>query len=131
MTISTALRKLYTALCGGTTNKKTAGDLINEIADNYSAPSVVTVDDSITEGGENPVTGGAIYTALSGKQDALTFDSVPTNESENPVKSGGVYTALAGKADSNIIPTYTVAEAGYTLKVNAAGTGLEWVAPAT
>ena len=30
----------------------------------------MTVDDTITEGGTNPVTGGAIYTALAGKADA-------------------------------------------------------------
>lgn len=33
----------------------------------------------------------------SGKQDALTFDDAPTESSNNPVKSGGIYTALSGK----------------------------------
>ena len=32
------------------------------------------------------------------KQDVLTFDDVPTQGSDNPVKSGGIYTALDGKA---------------------------------
>ena len=36
MTIREALRKLYTAMCGGTTNKNTAGDLINAIATDYT-----------------------------------------------------------------------------------------------
>lgn len=36
MTIRTALRKLYTAMCGGTTNESTAGDLINAIATDYT-----------------------------------------------------------------------------------------------
>lgn len=36
-----------------------------------------------------------IDTALSGKQDTLTFDDAPTASSSNPVKSGGVYSALA------------------------------------
>lgn len=36
MTISKALRKLYTAMCGGTTNKNTAGDLIDAIATDYT-----------------------------------------------------------------------------------------------
>ena len=34
------------------------------------------------------------------KNDVLTFDNVPTNGSDNPVKSGGVYSALAKKADA-------------------------------
>jgi hypothetical protein len=33
------------------------------------------------------------------KQDVLTFDDVPTQGSNNPVKSGGVYTALDNKVD--------------------------------
>lgn len=33
-------------------------------------PAIPTVDNTITEGGTNPVTGGAIYTALAGKADA-------------------------------------------------------------
>ena len=38
-------------------------------------------------------------TALSGKQDILTFDSIPTANSSNPVTSGGIYTALSDKQD--------------------------------
>lgn len=41
----------------------------------------------------------------NGKQNALTFDDTPTNGSNNPVKSGGVYTALAGKANSSDLAT--------------------------
>lgn len=33
-------------------------------------PAIPTVDNTITEGGTNPVTGGAIYTALAGKANA-------------------------------------------------------------
>ena len=36
MTIRKALRKLYTAMCGGTTTSDTAGDLINDIATDYT-----------------------------------------------------------------------------------------------
>ena len=57
----------------------------------------LTIDSSVIEDSENPVEGGAVYTALEGKQDTLTFDSAPTENSTNPVESGGVYTALAGK----------------------------------
>lgn len=35
-----------------------------------------------------------LTTLLNGKQDTLTFDSVPTEGSNNPVKSGGVYSAI-------------------------------------
>lgn len=35
-----------------------------------------------------------------GIQAKLTFDSAPTEGSENPVESGGVYSALAGKQDA-------------------------------
>ena len=37
---------------------------------------------------------------LSAKQNTLTFDDSPTEDSANPVKSGGVYTALEGKQDA-------------------------------
>lgn len=36
MTIRSALKKLYTSMCGGTTDAQTAGDLINAIADDYT-----------------------------------------------------------------------------------------------
>lgn len=42
-----------------------------------------------------------VQTAISGKQNTLTFDSAPTSASTNPVTSGGVYTALAAKLDSS------------------------------
>lgn len=55
----------------------------------------------------NQLTNGAGYqtasdvaTAISGKQDTLTFDTAPTEDSTNPVTSGGVYTALAGKVNT-------------------------------
>lgn len=35
-----------------------------------------------------------VNTAVSNKQDVLTFDNTPTENSNNPVKSGGVYDAL-------------------------------------
>ena len=34
-----------------------------------------------------------------------SIDTTPTNGSENPVSSGGVYTALSGKADSSSLAT--------------------------
>ena len=40
---------------------------------------------------------GYMIDLLTGKQNKLTFDDTPTQGSDNPVKSGGIFTALAGK----------------------------------
>ena len=40
-----------------------------------------------------------LKSALSNKQNTLTFDDTPTASSANPVKSGGVCTALGGKVN--------------------------------
>ncbi|MDP4133551.1 MAG: SGNH/GDSL hydrolase family protein [Bacillota bacterium] len=42
----------------------------------------------------------AVYSAVSAKQDALTFDTEPKSGSTNPVTSGGVYEALSSKEES-------------------------------
>ncbi|MBR0113421.1 MAG: hypothetical protein IJM02_06710 [Clostridia bacterium] len=55
---------------------------------------------SVSQNNTKFVTGGQVYTAVSAKQDTLTFDNAPTQNSNNPVKSGGVYTALAGKQNT-------------------------------
>lgn len=62
--------------------------------------AVLTFDNAPTNGSNNPVKSGGIYTALQGKQDTLTFDNAPTEDSDNPVKSGGVYAALENKQDT-------------------------------
>ena len=62
--------------------------------------SVLTFDNAPTNGSNNPVKSGGIYTALQDKQDTLTFDNAPTEDSDNPVKSGGVYAALEDKQDT-------------------------------
>lgn len=69
----------------------------NDLTDKPTIPAATTVDSTITENGTNPVQGGAIYTALSGKQNSLTFDNTPTSNSNNPCTSGGIATALSGK----------------------------------
>ena len=51
-------------------------------------------DDVPTEDSDNAIKSGGVYSALSGKQDVLTFDNVPTADSSNPVKSGGVFDAV-------------------------------------
>ena len=50
-------------------NVATSGSY-NDLTDKPTIPPAVTIDSTITEGGTNPVTGGAIYTALAGKADA-------------------------------------------------------------
>ena len=47
----------------------------------------------VTKLGNLP-TAAALAEALASKQNVLTFDSVPTEGSNNPVKSGGVYSAI-------------------------------------
>ena len=42
----------------------------------------------------NYTTTADLNTLLAAKQDKLTFDNVPTEGSDNPVKSGGVYSSL-------------------------------------
>lgn len=55
----------------------TAGNVLTSTGSAWqsAAPVSVTIDESITENGTNPVTGGAIYTALSGKQASLPAPS--------------------------------------------------------
>lgn len=47
----------------------------------------------------------AVYTALQGKQNTLTFDQTPTDNSTNPVTSNGIYEAI--EAVSGAMPTKT------------------------
>ena len=47
----------------------------------------------------------AINSALSGKQETLTFDDTPTQNSSNPVKSGGVYSAIKALTDAILAGT--------------------------
>lgn len=54
------------------------------------------MDAAPTEDSVKPAKSGGIYTALSGKQDVLTFDDAPVENSNDPVKSGGLYTKFSG-----------------------------------
>lgn len=67
------------------------------------------------EGAASGVT--ALQSAMSGKQDKLTFDSTPTSGSSNPVTSGGIYDALAGMS----IATDAVPTEGSTKAVQSGG----------
>lgn len=59
----------------------------------------------------------ALQTAVSGKQDRLTFDGAPISGSSNPVTSGGIYTAL----QSVSVQTDAVPTAGSTKAVQSGG----------
>lgn len=59
----------------------------------------------------------ALQTAVSGKQDRLTFDSAPISGSSNPVTSGGIYEALQNVS----VQTDAVPTAGSTKAVQSGG----------
>lgn len=86
MTISAALRKLYTAMCGGTTNKKTASEIVNAIADTFVGGGgdlpAVTADDN-----------GDVLTVVSG---AWAKAALPT---EVPAASAAANGKVLGVTD--------------------------------
>jgi hypothetical protein len=87
-----------------TTGDSTGWELIGSTSVN------IDIDDNPTQGSTNAVSSGGVYTALSGKQDTLTFDSVPTDGSSNPVTSDGIHDALSSKMDSSEHHDITLAE---------------------
>lgn len=63
-----------------------------------------TIEAILDKANNSQSVSAAEKTAWNGKQDALTFDNTPTDGSNNPVKSGGVYTALNNnKANIDLI----------------------------
>lgn len=58
----------------------------------------LTFDTTPLSGSTNPVTSGGIYNALQSA--TVQTDAVPTEGSTKPVQSGGVYTALQGKQNN-------------------------------
>lgn len=54
----------------------------------------LTFDSTPTANSTKPVTSGGVKSALDAKQNKLTFDSTPTANSSNPVTSGGVKSAV-------------------------------------
>lgn len=59
-------------------------------AGTWTSPST-----SPSSGSGTLITSGGVYSALSKKQNTLTFDTAPTENSSNPVTSGGLYTMKA------------------------------------
>ena len=60
--------------------------------------NTLTFDEAPTQGSTNPVTSGGVYAALQNV--SIQTDAVPTAGSTKAVQSGGVYTALQGKQNS-------------------------------
>lgn len=60
----------------------------------------LTFDSTPTANSTKPVTSGGVKSALDAKQNKLTFDSAPKADSYNPVTSDGIYEALLGKQDT-------------------------------
>lgn len=63
----------------------------DDLSDKPTIPPAVAIDSTITEGGTNPVTGGAIYTALAGKANASH------TQAANTITAG----VLAGQVQAN------------------------------
>lgn len=80
---------------------------------------------------DNTMSQAAITTALSGKEDTLTFDNAPTVNSSNPVTSDGINTAITGliKTATGTIgansTSVTVSYTGTILATNAVMGGEE------
>lgn len=64
-------------------------------------------DTEPTEGSENMVKSGAVYTAMQNATPNLTYDEAPTEGSENLVNSGTIYTALQ---NINVGGSYTAGD---------------------
>lgn len=97
------------------------------------AHQVLSVDSEVTPNSANPVSGGAVSTALAGKQNVLTFDQVPTDGSTNPVESNGIYDALALKQDVLTFDTTPtdgstnpVTSQGIYAAISAVTSGIDW-----
>lgn len=59
--------------------------------DVFAATKDFVVDQTYDATSTNAQSGVAVASAISSKQDTLTFDTTPTSGSTNPVTSGGVY----------------------------------------
>lgn len=97
----------------------------------------IQIDSTPTSGSNNAVSSGGVYssldskadasttytktevdTALTSKQNTLTFDNAPTQNSTNPVTSGGVYTSLDAKSDKATTYTKTEVDTALSAKQN-------------
>lgn len=78
-------------------------DINNLQVDMAGKQDLLLYDTEPTEGSQRMLKSGAIYTALTAKQDTLVaggnMDQTPTEDSVLPVTSGGVFAAIADKPD--------------------------------
>ena len=84
------------------THRVTFGALVNLMSNRLGLDNVDSVP---TNGSDNLVKSGGVYSALASKQNTLTFDGSPTYGSGNPVTSGGIYNALTVKANTSDLAT--------------------------
>ena len=87
----------------------------NDLTDKPTIPAAVTVDSSITSGSTNPVEGGAIYTALSNKQDTLiSGTNIKTINSQSLLGEGNLTIANGsdGVGIASVVQTTTSTSSG-------------------
>lgn len=86
-----------TDLAGAVQDKLNEAERVNNKVTSMSASSTDTQYPSAK----------AVYDALAGKQDTLTFDAAPTAGSTNPVTSGGIKSAIDNQATFTMQIHYT------------------------
>lgn len=84
---------------------KVADYEIDGVAGEIYAPTAPTELSQLSEDSTHRTVTDTEKSTWNGKQDALTFDDVPTDGSNNPVKSGGIYTTLGTKANASDLAT--------------------------
>lgn len=85
-------------------------------SDLSNKPTIPTVSQTYSASSSNAMSGKAVASAISGKQNTLTFDNFPVQNSSNPVTSGGVYSTLQDNWDGDlfITPGFSGKESGTT-----------------
>lgn len=77
----------------------------NDLSDKPTIPTAVTVDSAITQGGTNPVEGGAIHTALAQKANASSLAAKANTADLASVAFSGAYSDLSGKPSLSTVAT--------------------------
>lgn len=97
------------------TSKVPSVKAIKDYVDSFTPSG--SVDQTIVQNSTNAVSGGAVYAALAGKQDALTIDTELSNSSPNPVKNSVIFTALSKKFDTLDVSNNMTTDGSSTTKV--------------
>jgi hypothetical protein len=77
----------------------------NDLSNKPTIPTAVTVDSTITQGGANPVEGGAIHTALAAKANASSLAAKANTADLASVAFSGAYSDLSGKPSLATVAT--------------------------